>query len=78
MAPHILLWSPLDDYLADRLVALPGIRFGRVRSEAELAAALPDADGIVMLGHFYTAGTAALVRQAGRRLRWITRTMDKG
>jgi len=74
MAPHILLWSPLDDYLADRLVALPGIRFGRVRSEAELAAALPDADGIVMLGHFYTAGTAALVRQAGRRLRWIQLT----
>jgi phosphoglycerate dehydrogenase-like enzyme len=74
MTPHILLWSPLDDYLADMLAALPAIRFSRVRSEAELAEALPDADGIVMLGHFYTAGTAALVRQAGRRLRWIQLT----
>jgi phosphoglycerate dehydrogenase-like enzyme len=71
MAPHILLWSPLDDYLAEMLTALPAIHFSRVGSEADLAKALPDADGIVMLGHFYTAGTAALVRQASRRLRWI-------
>lgn len=74
MTPHILLWSPLDDYLADLLGAEPAIRFSRVRSAADLAEALPDADGIVMLGHFYTADVAALVRQKGRRLRWIQLT----
>jgi D-2-hydroxyacid dehydrogenase (NADP+) len=74
MPPRILLWSPLDDYLADRLDALPAIRFGRVHSPGELAEALPDADGIVMLGHLYTAETAALVREKGRRLRWIQLT----
>lgn len=74
MPPRILLWSPLDDYLADLLCAAPAIGFGRVRSTAELAEALPDADGIVMLGHFYTADVAALVREKGRRLRWIQLT----
>jgi phosphoglycerate dehydrogenase-like enzyme len=74
MRPRILLWSPLDDYLADLLGASPAIRFGRVRSAAELTEALADADGIVMLGHLYTAELAALVRQAGRRLRWIQLT----
>jgi phosphoglycerate dehydrogenase-like enzyme len=74
MRPRILLWSPLDDYLADLLGASPAIRFGRVRSAAELTEALADADGIVMLGHLYTAEVAALVRQAGRRLRWIQLT----
>jgi phosphoglycerate dehydrogenase-like enzyme len=74
MPPRILLWSPLDDYLADQLCAAPAIGFGRVRSTAELAEALPDADGIVMLGHFYTADVAALVREKGRRLRWIQLT----
>jgi phosphoglycerate dehydrogenase-like enzyme len=74
MRPHILLWSPLDDYLADRLGAAPAIRFGRIRSTTELAEALPDADGVVMLGHFYTADVEALVRQKGRRLRWIQLT----
>jgi phosphoglycerate dehydrogenase-like enzyme len=74
MKPHILLWSPLDDYLADLLGVSPAIRFSRVRSAAGLATALPDADGIVMLGHFYTADVAALVREKGRRLRWIQLT----
>jgi phosphoglycerate dehydrogenase-like enzyme len=74
MPPRILLWSPLDDYLADLLGGAPAIGFGRVRSTAELAGALPDADGIVMLGHFYTADVAALVREKGRRLRWIQLT----
>ena len=74
MKPHILLWSPLDDYLADLLSASPAIRFSRVRSPADLAALLPETDGIVMLGHFYTADVAALVRQKGERLRWIQLT----
>ncbi|MDR3534835.1 MAG: D-2-hydroxyacid dehydrogenase [Rhodopila sp.] len=74
MKPRILLWSPHDDYLADLLGALPAISFARVRSMAELAEALPDADGIVMLGHLYTAETAVLVREKGRRLRWIQLT----
>src|ERR1700733_13098196 len=74
MPPRILLWSPLDDYLADLLGGATAIGFGRVRSTAELAGARPDADGIVMLGHFYTADVAALVREKGRRLRWIQLT----
>jgi len=74
MKPHILLWSPLDDYLADLLGASPAIRFTRVRSAADLAQQLPDADAIVMLGHFYTADVATLVRQQGRGLRWIQLT----
>ena len=74
MKPYILLWSPLDDYLADLLGASPAIHFMRVQSAAELVRALPDADGIVMLGHFYTADVAAQVRQKGRRLRWIQLT----
>jgi phosphoglycerate dehydrogenase-like enzyme len=72
--PRILLWSPLDDYLADLLAESAAIRFGRIRSAADLAEALPDADGIVMLGHLYTAEVAALVREKGRRLRWIQLT----
>jgi phosphoglycerate dehydrogenase-like enzyme len=74
MKPHILLWSPLDDYLADLLGASPAIRFTRIRSAADLAQKLPDADAIVMLGHFYTADVATLVRQQGRGLRWIQLT----
>jgi phosphoglycerate dehydrogenase-like enzyme len=74
MRPRVLLWSPLDDYLADLLGASSAISFGRIRSAAELAEVLADAVGIVMLGHLYTADVAALVRQKGRRLRWIQLT----
>jgi phosphoglycerate dehydrogenase-like enzyme len=74
MHPRILLWSPLDDYLGDLLGASPEIRFARVGSAADLASTLPDADGMVMLGHLYTADIAALVRETGRRLRWIQLT----
>lgn len=74
MMPHILLWTPLDDYLAELLGAEPAIRLSRMRSVTDFAEALPDADGIVMLGHYYTADVAALVRQKGRRLRWIQLT----
>jgi phosphoglycerate dehydrogenase-like enzyme len=74
MPPLILLWSPLDDYLADMLSVHSAIRFDRVRSADGLAARLPDADGIVMMGHFYTADIAALMRAKARRLRWIQLT----
>ena len=74
MKPHILLWSPLDDYLADLLAASPLVRFTRIRSVANLTDALPDTDGIVMLGHLYTAEVAALIRQKGERVRWIQLT----
>jgi phosphoglycerate dehydrogenase-like enzyme len=70
----ILLWSPLDDYLADWLGASPAIRFRRIQSIAELAEALPEADGIVMLGHLYTAAVASVVREKAARLRWIQMT----
>jgi phosphoglycerate dehydrogenase-like enzyme len=74
MKPHILLWSPRAEYLADLLSPSPAIRFTYVQSEAQLAETLPDADGIVMLGHLYTAGFAKQVRENGRRLRWIQLT----
>lgn len=74
MNPHILLWSPLDDYLGDLLSASPAIRFSRVRSVRELADRLPDADGIVMLGHLYTADVADMVRASATQLRWIQLT----
>ena len=74
MRPHILLWSPLDDYLGDLLITCSAITSSRIGSAAELAEALPDVDGIVMLGHLYTAEVAALVRDKGARLRWIQLT----
>lgn len=60
----------MDDYLADLPAAIPTVDFGRVRS----AGALPDTDAIVMLGHYYTVEIAALIREKGRRLRWIQLT----
>jgi hypothetical protein len=51
MKPHILLWSPRAEYLADLLSASPTIRFTYIKSATQLAETLPDADGIVMLGH---------------------------
>jgi phosphoglycerate dehydrogenase-like enzyme len=74
MKPHILLWSPRAEYLAELLFAAPTIRFTYIKSAEQLAETLPDADGIVMLGHLYTADFAALVREKGRRLRWIQLT----
>jgi phosphoglycerate dehydrogenase-like enzyme len=74
MSVRILLWSPLDDYLAELLGGLPGVSFRRVGSVAEFADALPAADAIVMLGHFYTAEIASLVQTHGPRLRWIQLT----
>ncbi|HVZ08252.1 D-2-hydroxyacid dehydrogenase [Rhodopila sp.] len=74
MPPLILLWSPLDDYLAAMLSAVPAIRFGRIASKQDLAGMVAEADGMVMLGHFYTADIAALVREKATRLRWIQLT----
>lgn len=74
MSARILLWSPLDDYLAALLGSLDGVDFARVRSEEELAQHLPAADALVMLGHFYTASVARLVNQRANRLRWIQLT----
>jgi hypothetical protein len=65
MPPLILPWSLLDGCLAGMLAALPAIRFRRAQSAADLAEALPEADGLVMLGHLYTAGTARLCRRDG-------------
>ena len=74
MSARILLWSPLDDYLGDLLAALDGVDYRRVRSEAELAEALPGAEAMVMLGHFYTASVAELIRARADRMRWIQLT----
>jgi phosphoglycerate dehydrogenase-like enzyme len=74
MKARIVLWSPLDDYLAELLAMRPGVDFLRVKSAAELSGALPDADAIVMLGHLYTAEVARLMRERARRLRWMQLT----
>ena len=74
MPARILLWSPLDDYLADLLASLDGVDFCRIGSIGELAEALPEADGMVMLGHLYTADVARLMRERGGRLRWLQLT----
>lgn len=71
---RILLWSPADPYLADLLAGLDGVDPRVVRSIDELAAELPAAEGMVMLGHLYTAPVAALVRDRAPGLRWIQLT----
>ncbi|MBN8875672.1 MAG: D-2-hydroxyacid dehydrogenase, partial [Rhodospirillales bacterium] len=71
---HIALWSPHDDYLADLLRGLEDVRFTRLHSADDLAATLPTLDALVMLGHFYTAPVADLIRGQGERLRWIQLT----
>lgn len=74
MKPLILLWSPLDDYLAELLGSLDAIEYRRVNSEAELAEALPSADALVLLGVLYSASVAKLIRERASRLRWIQLT----
>jgi phosphoglycerate dehydrogenase-like enzyme len=74
MTVRILLWTPHDDYLAELLASFAGVDCWRIRSAAELADALPATDAIVMLGHYYTADVARLIRERGERLRWIQLT----
>jgi len=74
MTLRVLLWNPDDDYLADLLGSFPALDHARIDSTADLAAALPSTDAIVMLGHFYTADVARLIRERGQRLRWIQLT----
>lgn len=71
---RIVLFSPADPYLADLLAELDGVDPRVVGSVDELAAELPAAEGMVMLGHLYTAPVAALVRERAARLRWIQLT----
>lgn len=71
---RMLLWSPFDEYLADLLGGLDGVDVRRVHTETELAAQLPAAEAMVMLGHFYTAPVAALIRDRAPKLRWIQLT----
>lgn len=74
MKPTILLWSPLDEYLAELLCAQETIHYRRIGSTAEFAEHVESADGMVTSGHLYTAETAAIVREKGERLRWIQLT----
>jgi len=74
MSTRILLWSPLDDYLAELMGGLADVDFARVGSRDELAQLLPGAEGMVMLGHLYTAPVAELVREQAPRLRWLQLT----
>ena len=71
----ILLWAPLDrDYLPGRVAEFPDVRMPIVGSIDDLPALLPDADAMVMLGHFYTAQSAPVIKAHGRKLRWIQLT----
>jgi hypothetical protein len=63
MSKRILLWSPLDDYVADLLGSLENVDFCRVNSEAEFEEFLPSADALVLLGMLYNAEVAKLVRE---------------
>lgn len=74
MSKRILLWSPLDDHVADILGSLENVDFCRVNSEAELEELLPSADAVVLLGILYNAEVAKLVREKANRLRWIQLT----
>ena len=71
---RIVLWSPADPYLAELLERLDGVDARVVGSQAELATELPQADAIVMLGHFYTAPVAAMIHAQAPGLRWIQLT----
>lgn len=71
----ILLWAPLDRaYLPGRIAAFPDVRVAIVDGIDDLPRLLPDADAMVMLGHFYTAQSAPVIKQFGRKLRWIQLT----
>ena len=74
MNKRIVLWSPLDDYLAGILGALSEIDYVRVNSEAELAGELPAADALVLPGVLYSASVAKLIRERANRLDWIQLT----
>ena len=74
MTLRILLWNTDDHYLAELLGSFPGVDLAQINSAAGLPAALPSADAVVMLGHFYTADVALLMRERGQRLRWIQLT----
>jgi phosphoglycerate dehydrogenase-like enzyme len=71
----ILLWAPLDrDYLPGRVAAFADVRMPIVEGIDDLPRLLPEADAMVMLGHFYTAQSAPVIRQHGKKLRWIQLT----
>jgi phosphoglycerate dehydrogenase-like enzyme len=74
MSKRILLWSPLDHYVADLLGSLEHVDFLRIDSKAELKEVLPSADAMVLLGTLYDAEVAKLVRERASRLRWIQLT----
>jgi len=61
MSKRILLWSPLDDYVADLLGSLENVDFCRIHSKTELSEFLPGADAVVLLGTLYNAEVAKLV-----------------
>lgn len=71
----VLLWAPMDrDYLPARVAALPDVRMPIVGSIDDLPRLLPEADAMVMLGHFYTAQSAPVIKQHGNELRWMQLT----
>lgn len=54
-----------------RLKTVPGVEVITVDSEAELAAAIPDADLLLLPDSHYSAETAQTLRQRAKKLAWI-------
>ena len=54
-----------------RLKAVPGVDVIAVDSEAELAAAIADAELLLVPDSFYSAETAQILRERAKKLQWI-------
>src|SRR5580692_70313 len=54
-----------------RLQAVPGVDVIAVDSEAELAAAIADAELLLVPDSFYSAETAQILRERAKKLQWI-------
>ena len=74
MKPHILLWSPRAEYLADLLCRRTGDPFHLHQIRGTTGRSPAGRRWHRHAGHLYTADFAALVREKGRRLRWIQLT----
>ncbi len=59
------------DEIVARLAAFPAIELVAVDDIAGFAAAVPEAEALIMMGQFYGAETAKLLRRDAKRLRWI-------
>jgi phosphoglycerate dehydrogenase-like enzyme len=72
MTQRIILWSPVARWeITARLAAFSDLELMVVEDLAALADAMPEAQALVMMGQFYDAETARVLRRDGGQLRWI-------